>query len=485
MSSATGLGRPRTPNTMFRSAENIATPMHQFPVRLQMMIQDLASEISHAIGRFHENYNELADTVNQSAGYITLKPLELNRLSNPEEMVRMLMPHDLSFIPDPFSDPRMTAMNESFKHQRPGGLPSPPRPVSRSSSSNHDLSRSAKRQRRPASPGPEEASAFTPLMTLSSLSASLLDDPKSLSEVQTSPNIEEPLFPMDDWEELKMIKEMANSHIVLRPEYDTTSRFTPLHRAIAESAMNSDPTSLVRLEELIKNVQDPFLPDRNGWTPLQVAAFHGNEKGVTLLLQHGHPIDARTLNGMTPLHFATLFNRIDVMHLLLQHGHPVTPKNDEGATPLYLAAMNNAPDAMALLIRHGHPITVTTNMGATPLHAAAFHNSTLAIDVLVQCDDQVDVQDKNGMTPLHWAALNNSVKAIELLVRNKHSIDVRDYRGRTPIQIAATCDQQDSSKALGNLRADICGLTKLRGGNGISPIPAYPFNSQNADVQVS
>jgi ankyrin repeat protein len=71
-----------------------------------------------------------------------------------------------------------------------------------------------------------------------------------------------------------------------------------LHHAIAGRDLPSFAAVLLDLQVPVNQA------DRNGWTPLHLAAAHGYEGSVQLLLDHGADVTARTLHGLTPADFA-------------------------------------------------------------------------------------------------------------------------------------------------------------------------------------
>ena len=75
-----------------------------------------------------------------------------------------------------------------------------------------------------------------------------------------------------------------------------------------------------------------------GWTPLIVAAFHGNEEVVRLLVEAGANKDAKTLDlGATALIMAAENNNEAVVQLLLDAGADKDVKDNDGKTALDVA----------------------------------------------------------------------------------------------------------------------------------------------------
>ena len=72
--------------------------------------------------------------------------------------------------------------------------------------------------------------------------------------------------------------------------------------------------------------------NREGWTPLHYAASSIEPGVVSLLLDRGAAIDARSPNGTTPLMMAARYGAIDAADLLRKRGADASLRNERGLT---------------------------------------------------------------------------------------------------------------------------------------------------------
>ena len=123
-----------------------------------------------------------------------------------------------------------------------------------------------------------------------------------------------------------------------------------------------------RLEELLARDGAPVTSySADGWTPLHLAAFFGQERAAALLIERGAPLDAWSRNDMAnqPLHAAVAGNDTETCLWLLRHGAPVDEKQHGGFTPLHGAAQNGNWDVSTALLERGADPNARTDDGKT------------------------------------------------------------------------------------------------------------------------
>jgi len=119
----------------------------------------------------------------------------------------------------------------------------------------------------------------------------------------------------------------------------------PIHSA-------AEKGDLAKVKALI--AQDPSLAsskDKTGATPLHLAAKENHKDVAEFLLASGADVNAQDKYGFTPLDLAlSSYHYIDVVTLLLDKGANVNARSFQGLDALMEAAMRGQKDAAAMLL---------------------------------------------------------------------------------------------------------------------------------------
>jgi uncharacterized protein len=116
----------------------------------------------------------------------------------------------------------------------------------------------------------------------------------------------------------------------------TLSGKTPLHYAAYHT-----PQSPEIIQLFADHGADMLVKDIHGYTPLHVAAMHGNSLGVKILLKNQIQVNSQSVNGSTPLHLAVLHDQPVICKSLLQAGADPTIQTNLGDTPMDLLEPEN------------------------------------------------------------------------------------------------------------------------------------------------
>ena len=251
--------------------------------------------------------------------------------------------------------------------------------------------------------------------------------------------------------------------------------------ATAQSLLNAqwvDKATPTEVRALLDRGADPKASDKNGWTPLHLAAQFSDPAVVTLLLDRGADSKARTKGGTTPLHGAAQSNRSPaVFTLLLDRGADPRARDKDGTTPLHrVAHFSRNPAVVALLLDRGADPQARDKNGMIPLHLAVRSSAPAVAALLLDRGANPQAQDENGTTPLHWAAAISRNPAVSALLLDRGADpQARDKDGTTPLHLAA---QFNENPVVVTLLLDRGADPQARDKDGATPLHlAAQFNS--------
>jgi ankyrin repeat protein len=180
-------------------------------------------------------------------------------------------------------------------------------------------------------------------------------------------------------------------------------------------------------------------------------ARDGDIMPVKLFLQAGMGPNVTNKNGETPLGVAARFNRQEVAEVLLAHGaNPNTGEKWNGATPLIWASVNGYPNIVKLLLEKGADVQVHDSKdGMTALMSAAVGDKTEVIKLLLEKKAEVNATDNDNRTALMWAAHYGRAGAVQLLLDIGADPAVREKsQGLTALIAAAATGKPEVVKLL-------------------------------------
>jgi ankyrin repeat protein len=208
-------------------------------------------------------------------------------------------------------------------------------------------------------------------------------------------------------------------------EFTGSQRRNPLQLCCAHSNSN-----LVLLRQLLAANASTVLPDRDGVTPLMIAAGHGSLNCLKFLLKHKVPLDEQIYgSGPTALHCAIIGSSPECALALLEAGARVDLKSEIGTSfgaPLLSAAVQGMWDIAEILIKHQAPAsTLDVSGGTSVVHEAAAAGEERILKMILDLPERPEMNTKNKdrATPLELAAANGATRCFQLLLDNGASID--------------------------------------------------------------
>uniref|UniRef100_A0A915MGU1 Arrestin-like N-terminal domain-containing protein n=1 Tax=Meloidogyne javanica TaxID=6303 RepID=A0A915MGU1_MELJA len=173
--------------------------------------------------------------------------------------------------------------------------------------------------------------------------------------------------------------------------------------------------------------------DKEGMTPLHLAAAAGSEQCCELLLAPNWrlPVDSRDNLGRTPLHLAA-WCRVgtNVVKLLMaKKSIAATARDQQGWTPLHIAVMANNRPVLEKLLEAMGP--------AGAQYAVLYDRTEIAKLLTIQAGATNDTRDRFNVTPAHYAAACGSISTLKAVLCDREGQQQPvDSEGRTPFMWA-------------------------------------------------
>ena len=265
---------------------------------------------------------------------------------------------------------------------------------------------------------------------------------------------------------------------------------TPLHIAL----INNAPMS--KIQHIIGLTQDVNIRNKNGDSPLYLAASRNMEQVGKLLLEKGADIfstnkdnnsplrlalkesgsvqnwliTSRTIvstdgSGNTVLHYAADWEYANAIKTLLEKGADINAKNANGETCIFNAAKSNNPQIIQLLVDGGASVKDRDNLGSTPLHIAVRWGAQQSAEKLIKLGININAQNSAGKSPLAEAVIANKYEVTKYLLEN----------GADP----NSCDSNGITILMDTIRAQNAQIVKLLLNYGANP-NLQQINGQNA-----
>ncbi|XP_071145820.1 ankyrin-1-like isoform X1 [Mytilus edulis] len=174
------------------------------------------------------------------------------------------------------------------------------------------------------------------------------------------------------------------------------------------------------VELLLNKSANPDLCNDKKISPLHLACLNGSIGMVKLLINYKCSKDIRSYYWHTPLYFASVLGHTEIVAFLLENKSDanICSKNNNNA--LHAACHFDNEEIVKLLIDYGCDPTVLSVYNESPLFVACLHNSILSAGLLLEagCNPNVYTNVEGNYNP------HPSIKHIEIII---HSIKNDTY----------------------------------------------------------
>ncbi|XP_048246396.1 ankyrin repeat domain-containing protein 17-like [Haliotis rufescens] len=208
-------------------------------------------------------------------------------------------------------------------------------------------------------------------------------------------------------------------------------------RNILHFACFSDNAQIVEYI-LSHHIADINSRNKDGLTPVMIAACQGQKKVFDLLCGKGCDLNLTDHKDRTILHAACYGDNVHIVeHLLLHEIVDINSRDENGHTPVIVAAQEGESKVFNLLVNKHCDLSVLNNDNYTILHVASNGGSVRIVKrILSRNVADKDSSGNNGVTPIMVAAENGHKNVFDLLVNKGCSLTTVDDSGRNILHCA-------------------------------------------------
>jgi ankyrin repeat protein len=200
--------------------------------------------------------------------------------------------------------------------------------------------------------------------------------------------------------------------------------FFPLHETIESPPQHPNREST--LTYILKELSDIYsieCRDRDGLTPILLAAKLGQNDVVKQLIKHGASLKVEDNNRFTALHWAVAGRHERVVRTLLHHRADPNHMAADDLNPLQRAIKDDAPQQLPIVRRLLRKGAVADEMydhskRLTVLHQAVQKNNEELVTLLLEHGAKTSARDTTGRTAVEYSEDGDMV---ELLIGNSLS----------------------------------------------------------------
>ncbi|KAL5732908.1 hypothetical protein ACOSQ2_032600 [Xanthoceras sorbifolium] len=203
--------------------------------------------------------------------------------------------------------------------------------------------------------------------------------------------------------------------------------------------------------------------DKEGRTPLHLAASKGNIRCAKALIESGANKNAKSNDGRSPLYNATANGDRQMAEMLIEMGADPTITDDRGRScfdvardkghvevteilkrggAVLTAARRGDVERLESLLEKGATTSYNDQYGLTAMHVAAIKGHKDAVLLLIEFGADLHSRDLEDHTPLHLAVEGGSLETVEVLLDNGADANAKSSSCASPLYMAQAkgCD---------------------------------------------
>jgi ankyrin repeat protein len=225
------------------------------------------------------------------------------------------------------------------------------------------------------------------------------------------------------------------------------------------------------VEMALSGGEDVNKKDKDGNTPLMLAARHGDLGVVQTLVKKGADLKAKNKDGCDALCALSNYS---------MSGSPAAGKVGQPSEQVGITTDGHLKTA-EYVVNEGADVNAKTNDGSTALMLAARLNKKDLVELLLSRGADVNAVDQQGNTALINAVIKGQGEVVCPLIRNGADVNAKDREGRTALQFA----EQYGHKRIAQLLRNGCPKDGGLAAREVSDSSLNPAGRKIVDVLVA
>jgi len=276
----------------------------------------------------------------------------------------------------------------------------------------------------------------------------------------TAPPVSTSVEKKSGWGDL--ISRRSSQNLPTPPPLTTTSKLNKLHQSIVAKDLGKVKQILTSSSKnKVKQYFTQF--DQMDQTPL-CAALKQNSYDIVKEIIHFYQVNKMDINeqdknGYTPLHVAASNCDDQILVLLLNYdGINVNIVNEDKNSPLHYFCQKfkspNCQEPFQLFLKKGVNVTAQNKNGETPLHKSIMNSSVrlLMVNLLLEAGGEVNVLNYRGESPLHFAVYLGREDLVSVLVKAGADITIKGGSEKKTCYELALSSQPRNNKVINFLK---------------------------------